>query len=88
MSKENKARGGSRSPRRHSLCALICGGVIGWPSVDAAYFAELACAGLPIFPPPQSTTKFLQSISWVIPFLFNVFSIGAVFFVNVYYLEI
>ncbi|KAL9365417.1 hypothetical protein Peur_043290 [Populus x canadensis] len=52
MSKENKARGGSRSPRRHSLCARICGGVIGWPSVDAAYFAELACAGLPIVPPP------------------------------------
>ena len=27
---------------------LIFGGVKGWPGADAAYFAELACAGLPL----------------------------------------
>jgi len=30
------------------LCAKICRGEIGWPSVDAAYFAEIVCLGLPI----------------------------------------
>ena len=37
--------------RASTCCARIFGGVIGWPSADAAYFAELAWAGLP--PPPS-----------------------------------
>ena len=48
MSKKNKASGESCLPgMNETCCAWIYGGGIGWPSADAAYFAELAGAGLP-----------------------------------------
>lgn len=39
--------------------ARIYGGVIGWPSVDAASFAELSQAGLPL-PTPEFSSKFIN----------------------------